>query len=116
MQLVEFSELKHHICSVAHLCHVLLHQVSEDGRAAVENDSLVAWCWEVLLDHLLGDEADALGPVGLCVWLDVDSEVKVEVIRVVLLHQVQLVLEKDVIDSPISEDHLVLSLVAVSES
>ena len=69
----------------------------------------------MLLDHLFRHEANSLSPVPRLVRLNVDCQVKLEVVRVVLLKSLKLLFQQDVIYRPVAEDHPVVRAVLVSE-
>ena len=70
----------------------------------------------MLFDHIFCHEAYALRPVSLLGWLDVYSQVQIEVFRIILKQELKLIFEKDVIDSPISKHHFMMCLIFVPKS
>ena len=70
----------------------------------------------MFLDHFFCHESDTLSPVLLLWRLNVYGQVEVEIVSIILCHFLELILQKNIIDSPISENHFMVCLVFIPKS
>lgn len=98
------SKLEHHgLFIVAQFFEESLHVFFEKRWSAEYDESLGAWGWHALLQHFFCYEADALRPVVLHVWLDIDRERELELVGMVFLQLLELVFQEDVVDGPVAK-------------